>query len=135
VSNPIDHRVWEMANGRLFVIKDDSLGRAAVRGEAMRVWGVPVPFTKRAIELRRGVNIEDHFFTDDFLADDTAVISHWVVPVRWPVPLPGWFWEWAAWYLGRGAYAEGPIRGDATRPAGAPARIPDWAWARLQPMA
>lgn len=49
----------------------------------------------------------------------------------WPVPLPKWFWQWAAWRLGEGAYKDlGPMNPGA-RPASAPTRIPPWAWDRL----
>jgi hypothetical protein len=52
------------------------------------------------------------------------------VPRDWPVPLPTWWWDWAEWYLGRGPY-RGHARDPKRRPHGAPARIPDWAWHRL----
>jgi hypothetical protein len=40
----------------------------------------------------------------------------------WPVPVPPWYWQWAAWKLG--------VRPD--RPKDAPKRIPTWAWTRLR---
>lgn len=40
----------------------------------------------------------------------------------WPVPLPAWFWGWAAW-VDHG-------RPPGQRPPSAPARVPAWAWAR-----
>jgi N-acetylmuramoyl-L-alanine amidase len=49
----------------------------------------------------------------------------------WPIPIPAWFWTWARWYLHRSEFADEPFRSEATRPADAPARIPDWAWLRL----
>lgn len=45
---------------------------------------------------------------------------------RWPLPIPLWFWRWAKWRL-QGATDK--------RPAGVPARIPAWAWRRLQALA
>lgn len=41
----------------------------------------------------------------------------------WPIPLPKWFWAWAAWRLS-GRYRD--------RPKEAPVVIPDWAWDRLE---
>lgn len=41
----------------------------------------------------------------------------------WPVPVPKWFWEWAAWKL------QGSPAGK--RPTTAPRLIPLWAWRRL----
>ncbi len=49
---------------------------------------------------------------------------------KWPLPIPAWFWKWAAWYLGRDEYKV-HARDPKLRPKGAPARIPAWAWARL----
>jgi hypothetical protein len=48
----------------------------------------------------------------------------------WPVPLPDWYWAWAEWYLGRGAYKQHK-RDPDWRPGNVPAKIPYWAWARL----
>ena len=44
------------------------------------------------------------------------------IGAEWPVPLPGWYWEWAQWQRNRGAGA---------RPAAAPRPVPPWAWRRL----
>lgn len=51
--------------------------------------------------------------------------------MSWPIPLPGWFWLWAQWRLGRGPY-KGHACDPALRPKDAPSRIPAWAWARLK---
>ncbi len=48
----------------------------------------------------------------------------------WPVPLPDWFWAWAEWRLGRGAY-KGHGADPKWRPGNVPDKIPYWAWARL----
>ena len=48
----------------------------------------------------------------------------------WPIPLPDWYWAWAEWYLGRGAYKQHK-RDLEWRPGNVPAKIPYWAWARL----
>lgn len=48
----------------------------------------------------------------------------------WPVPLPDWWWGWAEWRLGRGAY-KGHGSDPKWRPGNAPDTIPYWAWARL----
>lgn len=48
----------------------------------------------------------------------------------WPVPIPDWYWRWAEWWLGRGAYKQHK-RDLEWRPGNVPARIPYWAWARL----
>lgn len=50
--------------------------------------------------------------------------------VKWPTPLPAWFWSWAAWYLGRDAF-KGHARDPRLRPKSSPAKVPAWAWARL----
>lgn len=42
----------------------------------------------------------------------------------WPIPVPKWFWAWAAWKL------QGSPKGQ--RPADAPRLIPAWAWRRLK---
>lgn len=47
-----------------------------------------------------------------------------------PVPIPDWFWGWAEWRLGRGAY-KGHAKDPAWRPGNAPAKIPYWAWVKL----
>jgi hypothetical protein len=44
----------------------------------------------------------------------------------WPVPIPQWFWSWAAWKLA----GSNP----KTRPPAAPRKIPAWAWRRLEAM-
>lgn len=48
----------------------------------------------------------------------------------WPVPLPDYYWGWAEWYLGRGAYKDHK-RDPKLRPGNVPTKIPYWAWARL----
>lgn len=78
VSRPIDHRVWEMAGGKLFVVYDRGLDRGLEEGERLRVEGTVRPFDKETIEGELGVNIEDHFFTEPFLADDTVVVAETV---------------------------------------------------------
>jgi hypothetical protein len=67
------------------------------------------------------------------------VASIWDVRIggperAWPVPIPGWFWEWARWYRGHGEFRDRPFRSAATRPDAAPIPIPDWAWRRLEVM-
>lgn len=44
--------------------------------------------------------------------------------------LPKWFWVWAQWRLGRGAF-QGHGSDPEWRPVGVPETIPAWAWARL----
>jgi len=75
VSNPIDHRLWEMADGRLFVVYDRGLDRGLAEGEQLRVTGAVYDFDRQTIEGELDVNIEDHFFTDDFLQDDVAFVA------------------------------------------------------------
>lgn len=75
VSNPIDHRVWEMAEGRLFVIYDRGLSSGLAAGERLRVTGSVQDFDQETIEGDLGVNIEDHFFDEPFLRDDTAFVA------------------------------------------------------------
>lgn len=75
VSNPIDHRVWEMAEGRLFVVYDRGLSSGLAVGERLRVTGSVQDFDKETIEGDLGVNIEDHFFDEPFLRDDTAFVA------------------------------------------------------------
>ena len=75
VSNPIDHRVWEMADGRLFVVYDRGLSSGLAVGERLRVTGSVQDFDKETIEGDLGVNIEDHFFDEPFLRDDTAFVA------------------------------------------------------------
>lgn len=75
VSRRMDHRVWEMANGRIFAIYDPGLAQAATEGEKLRITGKVWPLRKRVIEQKVGVNIEDHFFSDGFLRDDVAVVA------------------------------------------------------------
>jgi hypothetical protein len=74
VSREIDHRVWEMADGRLFAIKDEPVDPFPRNGERLRLTGTVRPLERRTIEDELGINIEDHFFTDDFLADDVALV-------------------------------------------------------------
>lgn len=75
VSNPIDHRVWEVANGRVFVIYDRGLDRGLEEGERLRVSGTVRPLERRMIEDELGIDIEDHFFDDAFLDDDVALVA------------------------------------------------------------
>jgi hypothetical protein len=74
VSNTIDHRVWEMAGGRLFLISDESVKPPPENGEVLRVTGTVRQFDKQTIEGDLGINIEDHFFHEPFLADDVAIV-------------------------------------------------------------
>jgi hypothetical protein len=53
------------------------------------------------------------------------------VTPEWPIPIPSWYWAWARWYLHRGEFADRPPRSEASRPAAAPRRIPNWGWRRL----
>ena len=131
VSKHIDHRVWEMANGRIFAIKDDSTHPAPQPGDVFRLAGRIWPLKRSVIHGRLGIPIEQHFYTDAFLRDDTVIVVHHLLRVHWPIPVPHWFWPWANWYLHRGAYAGKPFRAAASRPASAPYRIPQWAWNRL----
>lgn len=50
------------------------------------------------------------------------LVERAAAPKLWPIPIPSWFWSWATWRL------EGK---KTMRPAVAPARVPDWAWRRL----
>ena len=54
-------------------------------------------------------------------------------PAKQPRHVPAWFWLWLAWRLGE-KHPDKDFRGHALdpawRPASAPARIPDWAWAK-----
>jgi hypothetical protein len=50
----------------------------------------------------------------------------------WPLPIPGWFWEWARWYLGRSEFDEAGPRSPAIRPGAAPTYVPGWAWERVR---
>ena len=75
VSNPIDHRVWEIADGKLFVIYDRGLDRGLEQGQRLRISGTVQPLERRTIEGELGINIEDHFFDDAFLDDDVAVVA------------------------------------------------------------
>lgn len=79
VSNPIDHRVWEIADGRIFVIYDRGLTRGLERGDSVRVSGTVHPLERETIEGELGINIEDHFFDEPFLQDDVALVAHDVV--------------------------------------------------------
>lgn len=51
----------------------------------------------------------------------------------WPIPVPAWFWVWAKWRRSFFNYPSALAWRDA-RPAGVPARVPDWAWVRLAAM-
>jgi len=75
VSHPIDHRVWEMAGGRLFVIYDRGLDSGLAVGEPLRVVGTVQPLERAMIEGALGVNIEDHFFDEPSLDDDVALVA------------------------------------------------------------
>lgn len=74
VSSPIDHRVWEMADGRLFVISDDPVQPPPEEGEVLRVTGTVRQFDKQTIEGELGVDIEDRFYDEPFLADDVVIV-------------------------------------------------------------
>lgn len=50
--------------------------------------------------------------------------------MKWPIPVPKWYWQWQLWYLGLGPY-KGHRRSQHLRPP-APKRIPQWAWARIR---
>lgn len=132
VSRWIDHRVWEMAGGRLFMIKDRGVDPAPRPPERFRIIGTVYPMEPAIIEGRLGINIEDHFFADDFLDDDVAVVVRAYLRADWPVPLPAWFWRWARWYLDRGEFEDdGRFRSSVDRPEAAPRAIPAWGWSRL----
>jgi len=45
---------------------------------------------------------------------------------------PAWFWRWANWRLGTGAYQRFGRAHRAHRPAQVPRRVPGWAWRRLR---
>jgi hypothetical protein len=79
VSNPIDHRVWEVADGRVFVIYDRGLDRGLEQGERLRVSGTVQPLARGTIEGELGVDIEDRFYGEVFLYDDVALVAHDVV--------------------------------------------------------
>jgi hypothetical protein len=79
VSNPIDHRVWEIADGRIFVIYDRGLRRGLERGDAIMISGTVRPLEQKTIEGELGINIEDHFFDEPFLQDDVALVADDVV--------------------------------------------------------
>jgi uncharacterized protein YkwD len=49
----------------------------------------------------------------------------------WPATTPGWWYPWAQWRLGEGAYA-GHAGDKSMRPRSAPATIPTWGFQRLQ---
>lgn len=74
-SRRIDHRVWEMGGGRLFVIFDRGIDPAPGPGDALRVSGTVYPLQKAVIEGELGVNIEDRFFTDASLSDNVAIVA------------------------------------------------------------
>jgi hypothetical protein len=59
VSNPIDHRVWEMANGRLFMIEGDSAQPPPKPGQVLCVEGTVCPLRPATIEGELGIDIED----------------------------------------------------------------------------
>lgn len=44
---------------------------------------------------------------------------------------PRWFWGWANWRLGVGAYQRYGYANAHHRPAGVPRKVPRWAWRRL----
>lgn len=48
-----------------------------------------------------------------------------------PLPIPAWYWSWAQWRLGNGAYKCLPYHSSATRPVNAPKSIPQWSWDKL----
>ena len=75
VSNPIDHRVWEVAGHRIFVIYDRGLERGLSQGERLRMSGTVRPLERSVIEGELGINIEDHFFEQPFLDDDVALVA------------------------------------------------------------
>jgi len=75
VSKKIDHRVWEMADGKLFVIYDPGMTHAPIPGDRLRVEGTVRPLEKSTIEGRLNVNIENHFFSDQFLSDDATIVA------------------------------------------------------------
>lgn len=50
----------------------------------------------------------------------------------WPLPIPGWFWAWARWRLGRGEFKPFGPANPSVRPPEAPRTIPGWAWQRLK---
>jgi hypothetical protein len=75
VSKQIDHRVWEMADGRLIAISDRGVDPTPRRGELLRLTGSVHPLEKGSIEDELGVNIEDHFFADPYLDDDVAIVA------------------------------------------------------------
>jgi hypothetical protein len=84
VSNPIDHRVWEVAEGRLFVIFDRGLDRGLEQGERLRVSGTVRPLERSVIEGELGIDIEGHFFDDAFLEDDVALVADEVTRLQPP---------------------------------------------------
>jgi hypothetical protein len=76
VSRQMDHRVWEMAGGRLFAIYDRGFSQDAPSpGDRLRLTGTPEPLDQARIEGELGVNIEDHFFAEPFLQDDVAFVA------------------------------------------------------------
>ncbi len=85
----------------------------------------------QALEAAAGLHV-------DGVADDRtrAALEDRIVPVQyrqfeWPVPVPGWFWGWAQWYLHRGPYENDAFRSAESRPATAPQIVPDWSWRRI----
>lgn len=74
VSNAIDHRVWEMANGRLFVIRDESVQPPPENGEVLRITGTVRQFDKQTIEGELGIDIEGRFYDEPFLEDDVVIV-------------------------------------------------------------
>lgn len=75
MSRWIDHRVWEMKDGRVFVVYDRGAQTAPRPGDVLRVTGQIQPFDRSVLEGELGVNIEDHFYDDDFLQDDVLVVA------------------------------------------------------------
>jgi hypothetical protein len=75
VSNPIDHRVWEVADGRVFVIYDRGLDRGLEQGERLRVSGTVQRLERGTIEGELGMDIEDHFYAEAFLDDDVVLVA------------------------------------------------------------
>jgi hypothetical protein len=82
VSKQIDHRVWEMADGRLFAISDRGVDPAPSRGERLRIIGSVHRLERETIEKDLEINIEDRFFDDASLQDDVAIVTEDVTRLR-----------------------------------------------------
>jgi hypothetical protein len=83
VSNPIDHRVWEVTDGTIFVVYDRGLDRRRLdEGELLRVSGAVWPLERLVIEDELGINIENHFFDDAFLDDDVAIVADEIARIQ-----------------------------------------------------